>query len=87
MASIIVGVVFTEDGIDQLARSAFQVNQQTESIGARRLHTVIEKVLEDISFNATEMSGLTNPIPKRHLTRERILSKVLGTSVTLHALR
>jgi ATP-dependent HslUV protease ATP-binding subunit HslU len=43
---------FTEDGIDELARSAAYVNEQSENIGARRLHTVMEKVLEDLSFEA-----------------------------------
>jgi ATP-dependent HslUV protease ATP-binding subunit HslU len=47
-----VEVEFTPDGIQEIAESAFQVNSQGENIGARRLHTVIEKVLEDLSFEA-----------------------------------
>jgi ATP-dependent HslUV protease ATP-binding subunit HslU len=43
---------FTPDGIEELARSAFRANEQSENIGARRLHTVMEKVLEDLSFDA-----------------------------------
>ncbi|HHY46702.1 MAG TPA: ATP-dependent protease ATPase subunit HslU [Firmicutes bacterium] len=50
-----VEVVFNEDGIDELARIADQVNQETENIGARRLHTVMEKLLEDVSFNAPDV--------------------------------
>ncbi len=46
---------FTEEAIDELAEIAFSVNEETENIGARRLHTVIEKLLEDISFNAPEL--------------------------------
>ncbi len=46
---------FTDDAIDEIARIAASVNQRTENIGARRLHTVLEKLLEDISFRAPEM--------------------------------
>ncbi|MDY0190799.1 MAG: ATP-dependent protease ATPase subunit HslU [Desulfuromonas sp.] len=46
----------TPDAISEIARTAAQVNEQTENIGARRLHTVMEKLLEDISFNAPEMN-------------------------------
>ena len=50
---------FRPDGIQALAELAFQINSQLENIGARRLHTVLEKLLEDISFTATERSGET----------------------------
>jgi ATP-dependent HslUV protease ATP-binding subunit HslU len=43
---------FTDDGIRRMAQIAFQVNEKTENIGARRLHTVIEKLLEEVSFDA-----------------------------------
>lgn len=45
---------FTEDGVRRIAETAFRVNEQTENIGARRLHTVMEHVLETISFEATD---------------------------------
>ena len=48
---------FREDAIDQLATFAMTVNEQTENIGARRLHTVLERVLEDVSFDAPETTG------------------------------
>ncbi|UPG90165.1 ATP-dependent protease ATPase subunit HslU [Luteibacter aegosomaticola] len=48
---------FTETGIDRLADVAFQVNERTENIGARRLHTVMERLLERISFEAADKSG------------------------------
>ncbi len=41
----------TEEAIDEIATMAFLMNEQTENIGARRLHTILEKLLEDISFN------------------------------------
>ena len=47
-----VQLAFVEDGIRRLAEIAFQVNEKTENIGARRLHTVMEKLLEEISFDA-----------------------------------
>jgi ATP-dependent HslUV protease ATP-binding subunit HslU len=50
-----VKLEFTDDGIRRLAEIAFQVNERTENIGARRLHTVMERLLEDISFNAPEL--------------------------------
>ena len=48
-------VEFTEGAIDQIAALSFKMNDQTENIGARRLHTVMEKLLEEISFNISDM--------------------------------
>ncbi|RKZ82773.1 MAG: HslU--HslV peptidase ATPase subunit, partial [Candidatus Parabeggiatoa sp. nov. 3] len=48
---------FTEDSIKRLAEMAWQVNERTENIGARRLHTVLERLLEEVSFDAPEQSG------------------------------
>ena len=50
-----VELEFTEDGIDELASIAFQVNQSTMNIGARRLYTILEKLLEELSFEAPDM--------------------------------
>ncbi len=52
-----VELEFSEDGIDMLAKLSAKVNSSVENIGARRLHTIIEKVLDDISFNASDRSG------------------------------
>jgi ATP-dependent HslUV protease ATP-binding subunit HslU len=54
-----VNLEFTDDGIDRLAKISAEVNTSVENIGARRLHTIIEKVLDDISFNATDRAGET----------------------------
>ena len=54
-----VGVEFTPDGISRLAQIAFAVNEKTENIGARRLYTVMEKLLEDVSFDAAKQTGQT----------------------------
>ncbi|RKZ80193.1 MAG: HslU--HslV peptidase ATPase subunit [Gammaproteobacteria bacterium] len=47
-------ISFTEDGLQRIAELAWQVNEQTENIGARRLHTMLEKLLEEVSFNTSE---------------------------------
>jgi len=52
-----VELAFTDSGIDRLAEVAFAVNEQTENIGARRLHTVMERLLERISYEAADKSG------------------------------
>jgi ATP-dependent HslUV protease ATP-binding subunit HslU len=54
-----VKLEFTRDSIEEIASIAASVNQRTQNIGARRLQTVMEKLLEDVSFNAPEMSGQT----------------------------
>lgn len=54
-----VSLDFTDEGIRRLAELAFEVNEQTENIGARRLYTVMERLLEDVSFDATSHSGQT----------------------------
>ena len=48
---------FSDDGIDTIANLASEVNSTVENIGARRLHTIIEKVLDEISFTATDRAG------------------------------
>ena len=54
-----VTLSFTESGVRRIAEVAFQVNENTENIGARRLHTVMERLLETISFSAADKSGAT----------------------------
>ena len=62
-----VDLVFTDDGIDKLANISAEVNSSVENIGARRLHTIIEKVLDDISFNATDRAGETIIIDEKYV--------------------
>ncbi|XEQ92752.1 ATP-dependent protease ATPase subunit ClpY [Sporomusa carbonis] len=52
-----IKIEFTEDAIDELADIACKVNTQTENIGARRLHTILEKLLEDLAFEAPDVTG------------------------------
>ncbi len=54
-----VHIDFTEAGIARLAQTAFDVNERTENIGARRLSTVMERLLDEVSFNATTLAGQT----------------------------
>jgi ATP-dependent HslUV protease ATP-binding subunit HslU len=60
---------FTADGVTRLAHTAFEVNERTENIGARRLATVMERLLEDVSFDATGLAGTTIRIDGAYVDR------------------
>ena len=62
-----VEVEFTNDAIERIAKAAWQVNEKTENIGARRLHTVMEKLMEEISFDASEKAGSTLTIDANYV--------------------
>jgi ATP-dependent HslUV protease ATP-binding subunit HslU len=64
-----VTIEFTDTGIDRLAEVAFQVNERTENIGARRLHTVMERLLEKISYEAADKSGEKYLIDAEHVDK------------------
>jgi ATP-dependent HslUV protease ATP-binding subunit HslU len=79
-----VHLEFTNDGIDLLAKVSAEVNASVENIGARRLHTLLEKVLDDISFTASDRSGEKVVINKKYieenlgeLTKDTDLSKFI----------
>ena len=79
-----VNLEFSDDGIDMLAKISAEVNSSVENIGARRLHTIIEKVLDDISFNATDKAGETITVDKKfvqdnlgNLVKDTDLSKFI----------
>mgnify|MGYP000326947018 CR=1 FL=1 len=61
---------FTDDAIDAIARIAFDVNSTVENIGARRLQTVMEKLLEDISFDAEDRKGETLKIDAAYVSKQ-----------------
>jgi ATP-dependent HslUV protease ATP-binding subunit HslU len=65
-----VTLEFTEDGIDALADAAAEVNATVENIGARRLQTVMERVLEEVSFHAPDSSGARIVVDKTFVTKE-----------------
>jgi len=62
-----VNLKFTKDGVQRLAEVAYHVNENTENIGARRLHTVMERLLETISFEASEIDGSNIKIDKKYV--------------------
>ena len=62
MATESIALQFTDDAVERLAQIAWQVNEKTENIGARRLHTVMERLLEDISFNAADTGLQTSTL-------------------------
>ena len=64
-----VNLEFTEDGIRRIAEIAWQVNERTENIGARRLHTVLERLLEDISYNASDLDRVTVTVNAAYVDR------------------
>jgi ATP-dependent HslUV protease ATP-binding subunit HslU len=70
-----VELVFDASGIEELARVAQDMNTRTQNIGARRLHTVLEKVLEDVSFAAPENAGKTVRVDAQYVREklERVL--------------
>ena len=60
-----LAIEFAESGIKRIAEIAWQVNEKTENIGARRLHTLLERLLEEVSFSAGDMAGQQNGTPIR----------------------
>ena len=79
-----VELEFTNDGIDLLAKISAEVNASVENIGARRLHTLLEKILEDISFTASDRAGEKVVVDKKYveknlgdLTKDMDLSKFI----------
>jgi ATP-dependent HslUV protease ATP-binding subunit HslU len=79
-----VDLRFTDEAIKEIAKIASEVNQTIENIGARRLHTVLEKVLEDVSFNAAQHKGKTIVIDRedvqlhmKHLRKESNLKQYI----------
>jgi ATP-dependent HslUV protease ATP-binding subunit HslU len=62
-----VHLEFTEEGVQRLAEIAFLVNESTENIGARRLHTILERLLEDISFEAADITGTSISITRQYV--------------------
>jgi ATP-dependent HslUV protease ATP-binding subunit HslU len=79
-----IDLIFTNDAIEEIAALAAQVNQNVENIGARRLHTILEKLLEDISFDASDRDEKSITIDQAHvqnkvghLTENQDLSKFI----------
>ena len=73
-----VNLEFTKEAIRTLAELAYQLNKENENIGARRLYTILEQVLEDISFRAVEYKGQTVRIDEIFVRRR--LDPILKTT-------
>ncbi len=80
-----VRLTFTEDAIAEIAEMAAVVNDRMENIGARRLHTIMERVLDDISFNAPEMAGQEIVIDAKYV-RERLSDVVKDEDLSRYIL-
>ena len=80
-----VEVVFSDDAIDELAAIADRVNQQTENIGARRLYTILERLLDDLSFRASDMTEAHVTIDRQYVT-ERLEDIVSSEDITRYIL-
>jgi len=76
-----VNLEFSEDGIDTIAALATEVNSTIENIGARRLHTIIERVLDDVSFTATDRSG-ENIVVNSEYVKKNLGELVKDTDLT-----
>lgn len=80
-----VELEFTDDAIDMVAKMAYDVNEKTENIGARRLHTVMEKLLEEISYEAPELSGRKIMINGKYVV-EKLQDLVKDTDLSRYIL-
>ena len=80
-----VELVFTEDAVEEIAEMAARVNERTENIGARRLHTILEKVLEEVSFQAPDI-GPARVVIDRAYVRERLADVVGDADVSRYIL-
>ena len=80
-----VRLEFSEDSLRAIARFAFIANEKTEDIGARRLHTIIEKVLEDISFDAPNLRGETIQITQKTI-EEKLGDIIQSADITRYIL-
>jgi ATP-dependent HslUV protease ATP-binding subunit HslU len=78
-------VRFAEDGIRRIAEIAWEVNERTENIGARRLHTVLERLLDDLLYNAPDIGTQTIPITPAYV-RERLGALVADEDLTRYIL-
>jgi len=80
-----IKVTFTDDAVEEIATMAYLANEQTENIGARRLHTVMEKLLEDISFNIPEMDQEEIVIDREYV-KEKFIDRIHADDIDKYIL-
>ncbi len=77
--------MFTDDALHRVSEIAYEVNSSTENIGARRLYTIMETLLDELSFNASEMSGQTVEITPDYVN-ERLSNVVKDQDLSRYIL-
>jgi ATP-dependent HslUV protease ATP-binding subunit HslU len=80
-----VKVIFTDDAVDKIAEIAFMTNEQTENIGARRLHTIMEKLLEDISFDIPDSEKDEISVDEEYV-KNKFMDRILADDVDRYIL-
>jgi ATP-dependent HslUV protease ATP-binding subunit HslU len=80
-----VTLVFEDEAIREIARIAHETNRSVENIGARRLHTVIERIIEEISFDAPDRAGETITITKDYVN-ERVSEMLMASDLRKYIL-
>lgn len=80
-----VDVIFTDEAVHRISEIAYEVNSTTENIGARRLYTIMETLLDDLSFNASEMGGQTVEITREYVD-ERLSNVVKDQDLSRYIL-
>jgi len=77
-----VKLLFEDDAIREIARMAAQMNRTVENIGARRLHTVIERIMEEISFDAAEMEEGEEITVTKALVQDRLSDALVASDLS-----
>ncbi len=80
-----VVIEFTEDGVEEMAQMAAELNRETENIGARRLHTILESILKDVSYEAPDLAGQTVKIDAEYV-KEKLSGIVADTDLSRYIL-
>ncbi|MDH7501054.1 MAG: HslU--HslV peptidase ATPase subunit, partial [candidate division NC10 bacterium] len=80
-----VEIEFTPDAIEEIAQMASTVNEATENIGARRLYTIMEKLLDEVSFEAPQMEGVKVTI-NAHYVRDRLANLIKDQDLSRYIL-
>jgi ATP-dependent HslUV protease ATP-binding subunit HslU len=81
-----VQLAFEDDAIREIAKMAAQLNKTVENIGARRLHTVMERIMENISYEAAEMEQGIVMTVKKELVQERLKDVTMKTDISRYIL-
>lgn len=80
-----INITFTDEAIEEIATMAYLTNEQTENIGARRLHTIMEKLLEDISYNIPDMEQEELVIDKEYV-KEKFIDRIYADDIDRYIL-